>query len=118
MTTRQPRYSAEETARRGDAIYERDIRTQVEPTNRGKVVAIDIDHGVFVIADNALTASERLLAQYPDAEIWCVRVGSRVLHRIGGRPLWGQGTPCPKFGSAKGLVYMTEDFDEPLEDCQ
>ena len=24
--------------------------------------------------------------------------------------------PSPKFGSAKGLVKMTEDFDEPLED--
>ena len=24
----------------------------------------------------------------------------------------------PKFGSAKGLVKMTEDFDEPLEDFQ
>jgi hypothetical protein len=36
MTTRQPRYSAEETARRGDTIYERDIRAQVEPTDRGK----------------------------------------------------------------------------------
>jgi len=87
MTTRQPHYSAEETARRGDAIYERDIRAQVEPTHRGKVVAIDIDSGAYIIADNALTASERLLAQHPNAEIWCVRVGSRVLHRIGGRPL-------------------------------
>ena len=90
MTTRQPRYSAEETTRRGDAIYERDIRAQVEPTYRGKVVAIDIDSGAYVIDDNALTASERLLAQHPDAEIWCVRVGSRVLHHIGGRPLRGQ----------------------------
>ena len=26
--------------------------------------------------------------------------------------------PYPKFGSAKGLVKMTEDFDEPLEDFQ
>jgi antitoxin (DNA-binding transcriptional repressor) of toxin-antitoxin stability system len=25
-------------------------------------------------------------------------------------------TPIPKFGSAKGLVEMSEDFDEPLED--
>jgi prevent-host-death family protein len=25
-------------------------------------------------------------------------------------------TPSPKFGSAKGRVKMTEDFDEPLED--
>lgn len=26
--------------------------------------------------------------------------------------------PSPKFGSAKGQVTMTEDFDEPLEDFQ
>lgn len=83
MPTRLSRYSAEETAQRGDALYEREIRHQVDPAYRGKVVAIDIDGGNYVIADNALAASERLLAQYPDAEIWCVRVGSRVLHRIG-----------------------------------
>jgi hypothetical protein len=90
MTARQPRYSAEETARRGDEIYERNIRAQVETTHRRKVVAIDIDSGTYVIADNALTASERLLAQHPNAELWCVRVGSRVHHRMGGRPLRGQ----------------------------
>lgn len=86
MTTLRSRYSAEETARRGDALYERMIRGKVESAHRGKVVAIDIDREEYVIADNALTASERLLAQHPDAEIWCVRVGSRVLHRIGGFP--------------------------------
>lgn len=91
MPTWQPRYSAEETARRGNEIYARDIRAQVEPAHRGKVVAIDIDSGAYVVDDNALAASERLLAQYPGAEIWCVRVGSRVLHRMGGRPLQEQG---------------------------
>lgn len=87
MPTRPTRYSAEETARRGDALYEGEIRRQVEPGHRGKVVAIDVDRGEYVIADNALTASERLLAEHPDAEIWCVRVGSRALHRIGGHLL-------------------------------
>lgn len=87
MPTRQPRYSAEETARRGDEIYERDIRHQVETTHYGKVVAIDIDSGAYVIDDNALAASERLLTQHREAEIWCVRVGHRALHRIGGRPM-------------------------------
>ena len=24
--------------------------------------------------------------------------------------------PLPRFGSARGLITMTEDFDEPLED--
>ncbi len=84
MTTQRPHCSAEETARRGDAIYERDIRVQVEATHRGKVVAIDITSGAYVIDDNALTASEHLLAQHQEAEIWCVRIGSRVLHHIGG----------------------------------
>lgn len=26
--------------------------------------------------------------------------------------------PIPKFGSAKGLIEMSDDFDEPLEDFQ
>lgn len=77
------RYSAEETARRGDAIYEQNIRAQVEPKHTGKVVAIDIETHAYVVADNALEASRQLLAQYPDAEVWCVRVGQRALHRIG-----------------------------------
>jgi antitoxin (DNA-binding transcriptional repressor) of toxin-antitoxin stability system len=24
--------------------------------------------------------------------------------------------PCPQFGSAKGLISISDDFDEPLED--
>ncbi len=28
----------------------------------------------------------------------------------------GQVKPRPKFGSAKGLVHIADDFDEPLDD--
>ena len=28
------------------------------------------------------------------------------------------GKPVPEFGSARGLVEMTDDFDEPLDDFQ
>jgi hypothetical protein len=90
MTASEPRYSAEETARRGDAIYERDIRPHVEGQHHGQVVAIDIESGAYVIDDNALAASERLLAQRPGAEIWCVRVGHRALHRIGLHSMQGK----------------------------
>lgn len=85
MPTYQSRYSAEETARRGDEIYERTIRPHVETAHYGKVVAIDTES--YIIADNALAASERLLKKYPKAEIWCMRVGYRALHRIGGYPV-------------------------------
>jgi hypothetical protein len=40
MTVRQPRYSKEEFARRGDEIYESHVRPQIEADNYGKIVAI------------------------------------------------------------------------------
>ena len=40
MTIRQPRYSKEEFAQRGDALYDSQIRSQVEEGNHGKIVAI------------------------------------------------------------------------------
>lgn len=47
MSPQQPSYSAEETARCGDEIYEREIRARVEAENHGKVVAIDIETGAY-----------------------------------------------------------------------
>lgn len=83
MTMRQPRYGMEEHARRGDEIYERDVRPQVEADNQGKIVAIEIDTGAFEVAEDVLTASDRLLARYPKAQTWFVRIGSCVVHRFG-----------------------------------
>ena len=83
MGMRQPHYSQEEHARRGDAIYEQHVRPQVEAGNQGKIVAIDVETGAFEVAEDTLTASQRLLTRYPDAQIWCVRVGHRGVHRFG-----------------------------------
>jgi hypothetical protein len=86
MSPKQPRYSAEETARRGDEIYEREVCAQVGAGNHGKVVAIDVETGAYALDENALAAAKRLRVQHPDAEIWFVRVGHRAVHRIGLRP--------------------------------
>ena len=59
----------------------------MEKTHYGKVVAIDIDSGSYIVDDNALAASERLFTQRPDAEIWCIRIGHRALYHLGGRPV-------------------------------
>jgi hypothetical protein len=83
MTGRQSRFSKEEHARLGTAIYEQQVRPQVEAGNRGKIVAIDVETGAFEVAEDTLTASQRLLTRYPDAQIWCVRIGHRGVHRFG-----------------------------------
>ena len=85
MAVRQPRYSKAEHARRGAELYEQQIRSQVEAGNEGKIVALDIDSGTFEVAEDTVTASERLLTRCPDAQIWCVRIGHRAVHRFGSR---------------------------------
>jgi hypothetical protein len=85
MASTQPRYSKEEFARRGDAIYEKDIGPVVEADNKGKFVAIDIETGAFEPAADELAASDRLLARVPTAQVWLRRVGSRYARRFGPR---------------------------------
>jgi hypothetical protein len=85
MTVRQPRYSKEEFARRGDEIYESQIRPQVEQGNHGKIVAIDLETGAFEIDASEIDACDRLEARHPDAQIWIVRISSRHVRRFGGR---------------------------------
>ena len=87
MAVRQPRYSKEEFARRGDELYESQVRPQVEECNHGRIVAIDIETGVFKVADEILTATDRLFERLPDAQPWIVHIGHRAVHRFGARSL-------------------------------
>ncbi|MCY4423384.1 MAG: hypothetical protein OXC06_09975 [Acidimicrobiaceae bacterium] len=81
MSARRP---AEETARLGTEIYERDIRPRLRQTHHGEYVAIDVDSGHYAVADTRLAAAERLLDQHPDAAVWLERVGHRAVVSIGG----------------------------------
>jgi hypothetical protein len=56
MAVRQPRYSKEEFAQRGDALYETVVRAQVEEGDRGKIVAIDLETGAFEIDSSEIAA--------------------------------------------------------------
>jgi hypothetical protein len=82
MPPRQQRYSLEEHARRGEEMYQRQVRPLVEAGNHGKIVAIDIDSGAFEVDDDMITADTRLLARWPDAQIWYVRIGCPAVSRF------------------------------------
>ena len=85
MSTRGPRYPMEEFARRGDAIYDRDLQPAIERDHFGKFVAIDIETGAYEVDANELAASRRLRSRIPDAQTWMRRVGSPSVHHFGGR---------------------------------
>jgi len=83
MINRQPRYSKEEFAQRGNHLYETQIRPLVETGNYGKVVAIDIETGSFEMAKTAIAATDQLYSRYPYAQPWVIRIGHRTLYRFG-----------------------------------
>ena len=87
MTVRQPRYSKEEFARRGNEIYEDQVRPQIEAGNHGKIVAIDIETEAFEMADTAIAAVDQLYERYPDAQPWVIRIGHLAVYRFGSQSL-------------------------------
>lgn len=84
-TAAAPRYSKEEFARRGEEIFERDIRHHVAGRDEYEFVAIDIETGAYEIDADELRASDRLLARVPGAQTWLRRVGFPYVRRFGGR---------------------------------
>jgi hypothetical protein len=85
MTVRQPRYSKEEFAQRGDEIYQSQVR---KSTKRSIVVGLsrlptvgyanDIETGEFELADDTMMATRQLYDRLPDAQPWVVRIGCRA----------------------------------------
>lgn len=76
-----------ELAKRGEEIFERVVRPEVEDEDDRKYVAIDVESEDFEVDANQRAAANRLVERHPDAEgrIWFRRVGSRVTHHFGGR---------------------------------
>jgi hypothetical protein len=85
MAIIRPLYSKEEFARRGDGIYEREIRLRMEAAQEGHFAAIDLETEAFEVDADELAASDRLAARIPNAQIWLRRVGSRYARRFGPR---------------------------------
>ena len=79
------RYSLDEIARRGDALYERDILPRMMPADSGRIVAIDVETGAYAIHEDKLAAIHHVLDTRPGAQIWVKRVRFSYVERFGWR---------------------------------
>jgi uncharacterized protein (UPF0128 family) len=80
-----PRISGEAITQQGKALYQSQIRTQVEiPENIGKFASINIETGEYVVANDLLLAVRQLQEKQPDAAIWTERIGFNAVYAVGG----------------------------------
>ena len=81
------RFPLAEFARRGQEIFEREIRPKLKGKRKSDFLAIEIETGQYEVHRDEMTASERLHARVPYAQIWMRRVGSKYARHHGGRPI-------------------------------
>ena len=78
--------SDEEFARRGNALFARNVRPHVNMENDAHLfVAIDIETGAYAVDSDVMEATRQLVEQCPNARgrIWYRRVGSESTYRMG-----------------------------------
>jgi hypothetical protein len=69
--------TADEIAQAGAAIYERELKRQLEPAHHGAFVAIAVEDGDYEVADSSLEATMKLRDRHPEAVFYVGRVGYR-----------------------------------------
>lgn len=83
------KYTANEVAQRGEALYEKGLRSQVEDGHRGEFLVLDIETGDYEIAPDDVTATKRLLGRRPQAVVYGLRIGEAAAYHVGSHGLRG-----------------------------
>jgi hypothetical protein len=79
------RLSSSELSRRGQEIYDREIRKKVEKKHHGKFLVIEVDSHDYEIDQDPVAANERLRQRHPDSLFYMVRIGHRSAFKLGTR---------------------------------
>ena len=82
-----PRFSSDEIARRGQALYEREVRDLLDASDRGKFLVLDIETGAYELDRDELAAMKRAQKKHPGGAFYVLRVGHRTAFRLGRRAL-------------------------------
>ena len=69
MASTKRRYPKEEFARRGDQVYETQVRPHLKAEDQGKFAAVNIETGAYEVDVDELAACDKLTARLPEAQI-------------------------------------------------
>ncbi|MFN0051817.1 MAG: hypothetical protein ACKV0T_06480 [Planctomycetales bacterium] len=76
--------TTQEIVRKGEELYDRELRARVEPEYNGQFLVLDVMTGDYEIDENDVIASDRILEKNAEALLYFVRIGFPAAYRIGG----------------------------------
>jgi hypothetical protein len=77
------RLTSEEVVRRGQEIYDRDLKGKLEPQHNGDFITINVLNGDYALNPDPVLAHDAMKAKYPDGIFFGGRVGRRFAYRLG-----------------------------------
>lgn len=83
MAIAEAQYTPDEVVERGKALFEQNIRVQVQEGNIGKYLVIDVLTGEYEIGENHLDTAKRARAKHPDAPLYGMRIGYKAVASFG-----------------------------------
>jgi len=91
MTVTEAQLKPDEVVSRGKALYENNIRAQVEEGNIGRLLMVDVTTGNWVMGEDRIEMARRLRARNPQAQNFGMRIGYAAAEEIGARLRLGRG---------------------------
>lgn len=70
-----------EFVNKGKKIYKR-LKSELEAKYKGKVIAIDVESGNYVIGEDELDAALNARRLFPDNVFYFIRIGYPVVHKL------------------------------------
>ncbi len=78
-------YTGAEVIRRGEEIYEHDLREKIEGEHRGEFLVLDVETGDYEIDVDEMKALKRAIDKNPGPHHYIKRIGYTTAHRSSGR---------------------------------
>lgn len=77
------RVTSDEIIRRGQLLYEQQIRGKVEAAHHGHYLVLDVETGEYEVDAREMSAWRRVKEKVPDGAFYILRVGFSAAYRIG-----------------------------------
>jgi len=71
----------DEFLEKGKSIYKK-LKSKLERDFKGKVIAIEVDSGKYVIGEDELEAAIKAKEKFPGKIFDFIRIGSRTVHKL------------------------------------
>jgi hypothetical protein len=76
---------AKKIAEVGERLYEKNLRSKLEPTHKGKIVVIDAESGDYFLGTTLHEANEQARKKYPNKVFYAIKVGYPAVYSFSSR---------------------------------